>query len=156
VPASDADRTGIGFPPYVIYIGGFLSGVVLELLAPIDALPLPIALAAGIAGFAAWLALDGAAMVRFRQAGTSMEVTTPVAALVTSGPYRFSRNPMYLGMALLYVGLALGVGVIWALALLPVVLVIVDRYVIPPEERFLEARFGHEYRIYKARVRRWF
>jgi protein-S-isoprenylcysteine O-methyltransferase Ste14 len=152
---SDPDRTGIGFPPPLIYLAGFLAGVALELAFPVDALPLGVALAAGFAGFTLWLALDGNAMLHFRRAGTSMEVTTPVDALVTSGPYRFTRNPMYAGMALLYAGLALALGVIWALAFLPVVLVIVDRYVIPPEERFLEAKFGDEYRAYRARVRRW-
>jgi protein-S-isoprenylcysteine O-methyltransferase Ste14 len=152
---SALDRTGIGFPPPLIYIAGFLAGVGLELAFPVDALPLGVALAAGLAGFALWLALDGAATLHFRRAGTSLAVTTPVDALVTSGPYRLTRNPMYLGMAFLYSGLALALGVIWALAVLPVILVVVDRVVIPPEERHLEAKFGEEYRDYKSRVRRW-
>jgi len=149
------DRTGIGFPPPLIYVAGFLGGVGLELAFPIEALPLGAAMAAGLAGFALWLALDGAAMLHFRRAGTSIEVSTPVDALVTSGPYRFTRNPMYLGMALLYTGLSLALGVIWGLAVLPVILVVVDRVVIPPEERHLEAKFGEEYRAYRSRVRRW-
>ena len=79
----------------------------------------------------------------------------PTTALVTSGPYRVTRNPMYVGMAFLYAGLALSLGVIWALALLPAVLLMVDRLVIAREERYLEAKFGEEYRDYKRRVRRW-
>jgi protein-S-isoprenylcysteine O-methyltransferase Ste14 len=152
---SDAERPGVGFPPWVIYIACFLAGVGLELASPTDALPVGLAIAAGVAGFALWAALDGAAMVRFSRAETSMQAGTPVTALVTSGPYRFTRNPMYLGMAFLYAGLALALGVIWALAFLPIVLIVVDRIVIPPEERYLEAKFGDEYCDYKRRVRRW-
>jgi protein-S-isoprenylcysteine O-methyltransferase Ste14 len=62
---------------------------------------------------------------------------------------------MYLGMAFLYAGLALGFGVLWALALLPFVLLVVDRGVIAPEERLLEGQFGERYRAYRRRVRRW-
>jgi protein-S-isoprenylcysteine O-methyltransferase Ste14 len=79
----------------------------------------------------------------------------PDTALVTSGPYRFTRNPMYLGMAFLYVGFAFAFGVIWALAFLPAVIVVVDRFVIAREEPYLERNFGQAYRDYKARVRRW-
>jgi protein-S-isoprenylcysteine O-methyltransferase Ste14 len=74
---------------------------------------------------------------------------------VTSGPYRFTRNPMYVGMAFLYAGFAFGFGVFWAFALLPLVLLIVDRVVIPPEERFLRSHFGEEFSQYSSRVRRW-
>ncbi len=79
----------------------------------------------------------------------------PSSALVTSGPYRFTRNPMYLGMASLYAGIALAFGLLWSLALLLVVLVVIDRGVIAREERYLERRFGDEYRLYKQQVRRW-
>jgi protein-S-isoprenylcysteine O-methyltransferase Ste14 len=94
-------------------------------------------------------------MVFFRRAGTSMIVTNPTTAMVTSGPYRFTRNPMYLGMAFLYIALALAFGVIWALIVLPAVIVAVDRLVIAREEPYLEAKFGDRYRAYKRRVRRW-
>jgi protein-S-isoprenylcysteine O-methyltransferase Ste14 len=94
-------------------------------------------------------------MLRFRSARTSMVPMRPSTALVTSGPYRVTRNPMYVGMAFLYAGLALLLGVIWSLAFLPAVLLMVDRFVIAREERYLEARFGEEYRAYKGRVRRW-
>jgi protein-S-isoprenylcysteine O-methyltransferase Ste14 len=79
----------------------------------------------------------------------------PTTALVTSGPYRFTRNPMYLGMSFLYIAFAFAFGVIWALAFLPAVIVMVDRFVIAREEPYLEQKFGQSYRAYKARVRRW-
>jgi protein-S-isoprenylcysteine O-methyltransferase Ste14 len=152
---SSPDRAGVWIPPPVIYIAGFLGGVALEAAFPIAGLSLTLALVAGFVGVAIWLALDGSAMLLFRRARTSMVPIKPTTAVVTSGPYRITRNPMYLGMAFLYVGLALLLGVIWSLALLPVVLFVVDRHVIAREERYLEAKFGEEYREYKKRVRRW-
>ena len=146
---------GVKLPPPLIYIGGFLLGVALEAALPVGGLPSILAWLAALIGVAIFLALDGSAMLHFIRAKTGVLPISPTTAFVTSGPYRITRNPMYLGMAVLYVGLALSLGVIWALAFLPVVLLAVDRYVIPPEERHLEAKFGDEYRDYKSRVRRW-
>lgn len=129
--------------------------MVIELVVPIAPLPAPVRLAAGAVGIAAWLALDGFAMLRFRQAGTSVAPRRAASALVTSGPYRATRNPMYLGMAFLYTGLALLLDVLWPLILLPVVLIVVDRFVIAREERDLETKFGEAYRTYTGRIRRW-
>ena len=154
-PVDGPDRSGVKIPPPLFYIAGFLVGVVLELAFPIAALPLTIALAAALIGVAIWLALDGAAMLHFRRSGTSMVPMRPTTALVTSGPYQFTRNPMYLGMAVLYAALALALGVIWALAVLPLVILAVDRLVIAREEPYLERKFGEQYREYKGRVRRW-
>jgi protein-S-isoprenylcysteine O-methyltransferase Ste14 len=150
-----ADTSGVRVPPPLLYLGGFLAGIGLELAFPIESAPLAVALLAGAIGFAVWLVLDGSAMSRFKQAGTSMVPMRPSTALVTSGPYRFTRNPMYVGMAFLYAGLAAATGVIWALATLPLVLLAVDRLVIAREEPYLERKFGGEYRAYKQRVRRW-
>jgi protein-S-isoprenylcysteine O-methyltransferase Ste14 len=152
---TDPETSGVRIPPPLIYIVGFLAGVALELAFPIAALPLALAVVAALIGLAVWLALDGAAMLHFRRARTSMIPMKPTNALVTSGPYGFTRNPMYLGMAVLYVALALALGVIWALAFLPLVIVAVNRLVIAREEPYLEARFGDVYSAYKRRVRRW-
>ena len=152
---SEAESSGVRVPPPLFYVAGFVVGVVLELPFPIDRPPVVITVAGVILGTALWLALDGAAMLFFRRAGTSMVPMNPTTALVVSGPYRFSRNPMYLGMACLYIAFALAFGVIWALIVLPLVLAAVDRLVIAREEPYLEARFGEQYRDYKRRVRRW-
>jgi protein-S-isoprenylcysteine O-methyltransferase Ste14 len=151
----ETETSGVRFPPPLAYIAGFLIGVVLEAIFPIGSLPLALALIGLAIGVVVWLALDGAAMLRFRRAKTSMIPMRPSTALVVGGPYRFSRNPMYVGMAFLYAGLALGLGVIWALVVLPAVLIVVDCQVIAREERYLERKFGDSYREYKARVRRW-
>jgi protein-S-isoprenylcysteine O-methyltransferase Ste14 len=150
-----AETSGIRVPPPLYYLAAFLVGVALESIFPTSWPPLGVRLAAALVAAAAWLALDGAAMVRFRRAGTSMVPTKPTTALVTSGPYRFTRNPMYLGMAFLYLAFAFAFGVIWALAFLPAVVLIVDRFLIAREEAYLERKFGQAYRDYKAQVRRW-
>jgi protein-S-isoprenylcysteine O-methyltransferase Ste14 len=79
----------------------------------------------------------------------------PVSALVTTGAYRISRNPMYAGLAVGYVGGTLLLGSWWSLVLLPPALAAVQIMVILPEERYLQRRFGAEYAGYRARVRRW-
>jgi protein-S-isoprenylcysteine O-methyltransferase Ste14 len=75
--------------------------------------------------------------------------------LVVDGPFRFSRNPLYVSLTLMYLGISVAANALWPLAFLIFAVVIVDRGVILQEERFLEKRFGEEYRSYKARVRRW-
>jgi protein-S-isoprenylcysteine O-methyltransferase Ste14 len=74
---------------------------------------------------------------------------------VTDGPYRLTRNPGYLGMTLLYAGIAIAADAVWALAPLPVAIAVIDRGVIAREERYLERTFGAPYTEYKRRVRRW-
>jgi protein-S-isoprenylcysteine O-methyltransferase Ste14 len=95
-------------------------------------------------------------MLSFRRAGTSVIPFKPTTALVTSGPYRFSRNPMYLGMAFRYIGVALALGVVWALITLPFVIAAVDQLAIAIEEGYLVRKFGDPYCDYMKRVRRWF
>jgi protein-S-isoprenylcysteine O-methyltransferase Ste14 len=153
---SDPDTSGVRVPPPLFYIAGFLLGVALELAFPIGGPPVAIAVAGALIAGALWLALDGAAMLFFRRVGTSMAPFNPTTALVTTGPYRFSRNPMYLGMAFLYIALALAFGVIWALIVLPLVIAAVDQLVISLEEGYLVRKFGQPYCAYMARVRRWF
>jgi protein-S-isoprenylcysteine O-methyltransferase Ste14 len=151
----DANTSGIRVPPPLYYIGAFLAGVALEVIFPINWPSFGVRLAVTVLAAGAWLALDGAAMVSFRRAGTSLVPMKPDTALVTSGPYRFTRNPMYLGMVFLYLAFAFAFGVIWAVAFLPAVVLIVDRFVIAREEPHLERKFGPAYRDYRARVRRW-
>jgi len=153
--AVKSDTPGIRVPPPVYYVVAFLAGIALELAFPTSWPPFGVRLAAALLAGAAWLALDGAAMMHFRRAGTSIVPMNPTTALVISGPYRVTRNPMYLGMVFLYVALAFAFGVIWALVLIPAVILIVDRFVIAREEPYLERKFGQAYRDYKARVRRW-
>ncbi|WP_232468490.1 methyltransferase family protein [Croceicoccus marinus] len=93
--------------------------------------------------------------MQFRSAGNDPEPWKPDAALVAQGIYRFTRNPMYLGMALAHLGLALALDSLGALLAWPVAIVLIDRLVIAREERHLAARFGPAFEEYRTRVRRW-
>ena len=95
------------------------------------------------------------AFASFRNAKTSIIPNRPAAAIVTSGPFRITRNPMYVSMTLIYLGVTLWIDSIWPLVFLPIILFTVQRAVIAREERYLEAKFGEAYRGYKGRVRRW-
>lgn len=152
----DADSAKVGFPPPLIYIGLLLLGLALERVMPI-ALNLPPMgryLGGGLlilAGFG----LAAAALGLFRQIGTKPEPWKTTSAIVRSGIYARTRNPMYLGMAMAYTGLGLAFSSLSVLLLLPVLIVLVQGQVIAREEAYLEAKFGDEYRQYRSNVRRW-
>lgn len=109
--------------------------------------------ATGAVLFAAGAATTLAAAGLFQRLGTHVPPSRPTTLIVTTGPYRWTRDPMYLGMAFVYAGIAVGFDGMIALALLPIVLIVIQRQVIAHEERYLEAKFGDEYRRYKTKVR---
>ncbi len=92
---------------------------------------------------------------RFSRAGTTFNVSKPASALITEGPYRFSRNPSYVSLTLLYLGIGILLNNGWILILVAPVFLVMDLWVVRREERHLEARFGEEFLRYKAAVRRW-
>lgn len=153
--ASKADHPRVVALPPLIYLGFLLAGVALDFLWPTDLGVLSVRLLIGGILIAVGVALLGAAVRRFFRAGTPLEVYRPAAALVTEGPYRFSRNPIYLGMALGYAGVAIAANSLWALLLLIPTLAVIRYGVIAREEVYLERRFGEQYRRYTASVRRW-
>ncbi len=146
---------GIRFPPPLIFAGLLLAGLAADdWLGLRPAMPFPVRAAGGvICGIG--VLLGAAALFAFRRAGNDPEPWKPDAAFVPGGVYRFSRNPMYLGMALVHLGLALALDSMGALLLLPVAVLLIDRLVIAREERHLSARFGTEFEEYRRRVRRW-
>jgi protein-S-isoprenylcysteine O-methyltransferase Ste14 len=90
-----------------------------------------------------------------RRAGTPANPYKPVSHMVTGGPFHYTRNPAYLAMTMIYTGIAGLANALWAILLLPVALLMIQRGVIEREERYLEHKFGEEYLRYKAQVRRW-
>jgi protein-S-isoprenylcysteine O-methyltransferase Ste14 len=90
-----------------------------------------------------------------RHAGTPANPYKPVSHIATEGPFRYTRNPAYLAMTMIYTGIAGLANALWAILLLPVALLVIQRGVIEREEHYLERKFGEEYLRYKARVRRW-
>jgi protein-S-isoprenylcysteine O-methyltransferase Ste14 len=152
-PARDTPGV-IAFPPF-IYAIPWIVGLGVHALFPVRLLAPGPARAAGTVLTALGIALAGWARWTMHLAGTDPNPGKPSAALALSGPYRVTRNPMYLSLAIFYVGLTLLVNTVWPLVLLPGVLMVMQRGVIEREERYLATRFGDAYRQYCARVRRW-
>jgi len=149
------DTSGVRFPPPLIFIISFVVGLQLQRHFPVMDIPKAGGRLISVVCFVASAILAVSSFTMFRRARTSPIPIRPTTALVTNGPYRFSRNPMYLSLVLLYVGLALRLNDFWVLALAPVVIVLVHYLAIVREEQYLERKFGQEYLDYKARVRRW-
>ena len=150
-----AYQSGAKTIPPLIYAGVFGAGLLVQHFLPVMVLPKTVGpiVAAAAMSISAVLALWS--FFTFWRAHTSPLTIQPSATLVMTGPYRFIRNPMYVSLGLLYLGLAFWLDVFWALLLLPAVILLVRRLVIAGEERYLEQRFGDEYRRYKERVPRW-
>ena len=152
-----ADVAGVIALPPLIFLGFLAAAAVLEAIVP---LPIPVAhsLPRYVAG--AVLAAGGFVMIamgtrRFVAAGTNVPPTLPTTALVVDGIYRRTRNPLYLGLTLVYLGLGVAAGSLWSIGLVVPLLWVINVGVVKREERYLERKFGDAYRHYKARVRRW-
>lgn len=151
------DRLELKVPPPVVTlaVGVLMWGVGRWLPAFQMALPMRRGLA--VAFVLAGIALVGACALRFRRAGTTVNPMAPAKAsvLVDAGFYRFSRNPIYLGDALILVGWGLWLSNLASLAAIAVFVAYLNRFQIEPEERALRAAFGGDFDAYRARVRRW-
>ncbi len=156
--ADAAPRQGarvIFIPPPLYYAAGLVAGMAIN---GVVALPLggrPATAVAGAVLAAIGLALTFAGVAAVIRHRTTIVPHHPVATLLTGGAYRLSRNPMYTGLAIAYLGLTLVLGSWWPLVLWPLVIVAVRQLVIRPEERYLTQRFGRTYTDYQSRVRRW-
>ena len=149
------DTAGVVAPPPLIFVAGLIVGFALEALLPGVDLPAGVEWGLGSLLVLAGLALLLTFNASFSRKGTAVEPWKPTTAIVTTGPYRFTRNPAYLGMALTYVGIAVLSSAVWVLVPLQFVIAAIDRGVIAREERYLERKFGEEYVGYKRTVRRW-
>lgn len=149
------DTAGVVAPPPLIYLAALVVGLVLSAIWPTPFLPrgLGYVIGAILIVVAVGLIFWGVRMMR--RAGTSVSTRVATKALVTTGPFRLSRNPLYVSLTLCYLGIAIATQALWAIVLLPFVLVVMQRGVIDREERYLERKFGAEYTRYKQRVRRW-
>jgi len=155
---AETDRSGVRVFPPLVFLGAGGIAFLIHRFSPLYVLPLARAAPLRILGVViavAALALVFWAVSTFGRIGTTANPAGGTTALVGEGPYRFSRNPMYLGLVLLTTGVALAFDALWPLLFLPFVVLVVRAHVVLPEERYLEAKFGGPYRDYKARVRRW-
>jgi protein-S-isoprenylcysteine O-methyltransferase Ste14 len=153
--ADHQDNPGIRVPPPLIYLLALLLGLLLNRRLHIPFLSRGAArilgwpLVAGGMALAVWFART------LHGADTTLRTDKPVSNLVQDGPFRYSRNPGYLSLTLIYAGIAILRNALWAILLVPLVLYVIQREVIEREERYLERTFGEEYLAYKRRVRRW-
>ena len=149
------DTAGVIAPPPLIYLGALGVGFGVNAAIGNGSLPSSVRWPVGGASILAGVGLMGSFLEAFRRARTPVDPYTPTRAIATDGPYRLTRNPAYLGMALTYTGIALVANAPWALVSLPAAIAVIDRGVIAREERYLERKFGPTYLDYKRRVRRW-
>lgn len=157
----DAGMNGSDHPevvaiPPVIYAGAFGLGLILEGVSRTDVPGAALRFGLGGLLLVLGLGLMGLALRAFRAAGTHVEVYLPASALVVTGPYRFTRNPIYIGMTLAYLGAGLLTDSLWVLLLVLPVLGVMHYGVVLREEAYLTAKFGDAYRRYTRAVRRWF
>jgi protein-S-isoprenylcysteine O-methyltransferase Ste14 len=155
-PAAQRGALVPRIPPPAYYAAGFAAGMLLNTaVVPLTIGARPVSAMVGAAGVAAGVALAVTGVVQVVRHHTTIVPHHPVSALITTGVYRISRNPMYTGLAIAYLGGALLAGSWWPLIILPAVLLAVQRVVIIPEERYLASHFGSAYADYRARIRRW-
>ena len=153
--AERKDRAGAITVPPLIYMAFLIAGIYWRELVPLSLGGRPLRYSAGGIIFTAGLGLLIWALRTMTRAKTTFNPWLPSSRIVSWGPFRFTRNPIYVGDALLYLGTAIAFDSALAILLLPLVLNIVYFGVIRREERYLEAKFGEEYVAYKNQVRRW-
>jgi protein-S-isoprenylcysteine O-methyltransferase Ste14 len=147
----------VRFPPPLVFLACIGAGVLLGRFVQPLVLPIPAAprVAAGALVIALGLALVAWALGLFRRTGQDPEPWKPSPTLIVEGPYRFTRNPMYVAMLTVQLGVGLCAGNVWILLLAPLALVLVHFIAVLPEEAYLGQRFGEDYARYRASVRRY-
>jgi protein-S-isoprenylcysteine O-methyltransferase Ste14 len=144
------------FRPPLVYLASIVVGLALHWAWPLRLPPGVPAVSLGIVLIATSVLLFGYSVKLFRAADTPVPAWKPTTAIVRTGPYRVSRNPIYLAFSLFQLGVAIWIGSWWLIGTLVLAVAIMNWIVVPREERYLESRFGAEYRDYKDSVRRWF
>lgn len=150
-----SDNPGVVAPPPLIYASALAAGLLANRAYRVPFLPRGVSRVLGPALMAGGLLVGTLGLREMKRAGTNVDPYKPATAIVTAGPYRFTRNPLYVGLTLMYAGVAALANAGFAVALLPAVLHVMHHGVITREEIYLEGKFGDEYREYKRRVPRW-
>ena len=151
----EEDRPGVPIAPPLLFVIPIVASLALEWLLPTSFIHGSLRWVPGVLLTIAGIALSVGGFLTQKRAGTDPFPYHPSTRIVAHGPYRFSRNPIYFGFALLTLGLAILVNSAWMLLALPIGLVLIDRLVVTREERYLERKFEEEYLNYKRSVRRW-
>ena len=150
------DRPDVAIHPPTVFFAALLIGFIVRIFAG-GWLPIPNILAEALGGLVllAALVLAISAISAFAESGEELPPATPSRLLLTAGAYRYSRNPIYLAMILFGLGFGIATQNLWIILTTAAAGLIFNFFVIPPEEAYLERKFGVDYREYKERVRRW-
>lgn len=155
--ANEIDHPGVYIPPPLFFVATFVVAAYVQRYMPINQtffdsrMATVLGILIGVAG----LLLLIPALYRFVKTKNTLITIKPANTLQTTGIYAITRNPMYVSLTLLYIGLACIIGNWWNMILLPILIFVVQEYVIKREERYLAYRFGEAFTTYKSRVRRW-
>ena len=149
------DNPGIWVPPPLVYLLALLLGLLLDRRAHVPFVPRGVARVLGWPLVGGGMALAAWFVRTMHGADTTLRTDKPVSRVVQDGPFRYSRNPGYLALTMLYAGIAVRRNALWMIVMLPLVVYVIQREVIEREERYLERTFGEEYLGYRRRVRRW-
>jgi protein-S-isoprenylcysteine O-methyltransferase Ste14 len=156
VPTSaKPDHAGVHVPPPLFYVAAIAAGAGLRRSIPLAIGGGAVRVVAAWAFIALFAAIGGWSFFSFARRRTTIIPNLPATALVVEGPYRWTRNPMYLGLTLLTVGAGLWLNTWWVLILLVAAALAIDRLVIAREEAYLRRRVGADYDAFTSRVRRW-
>ena len=141
--------------PPIIYLSFLLIGLLANHLWPMEIMPGHLRLPAGLLVLALGVTLLAVGFLQMRRVGTPVNPRETAKVLVVSGLFRYSRNPLYVSLAVIYAGIAILLGNVWLFILLIPLFAVMHYGVILREERYLEEKFGQEYLKYKCSVRRW-
>ncbi len=149
------DTAGVLAPPPLIYLICLLIGIGLDYLWPFPFLPQTIQYIVGFSVIALSAILIVSVFWEFSKAKTDISPYKPTTAIITTGPFGYSRNPAYISLTMLFIGIAIVADSLWILLMAVPAVLIIHQFVILREEAYLERKFSDEYRNYKAAVRRW-
>jgi protein-S-isoprenylcysteine O-methyltransferase Ste14 len=153
--SDERDNPGINVPPPLIYVVPLALGLLLDRRAHLPFLPRGVSRGLGCSLLGGGVVLNVWFLKTIRNAEVPIRTDRPVPRLTTEGPFRYTRNPSYLALAVIYAGIAVLRNSLWAMLMLPLVVMVIQHGVIRREERYLERTFGEEYLAYKERVHRW-
>ena len=153
----EKDHAGIYIPPPIIYVVFYFIAFFIQRVLPIDnsLMEADATKFIGIIFFLAGIYLVLRGVKRFIQTGNTLVTMKPATSLQKEGIYKFTRNPMYFGLTCFYIGFTCFFGNWWNIILLPILIIVIQEYVIKREEKYLERKFGEEYNSYRGNVRRW-
>ena len=152
----DKDHANVKIAPPILTVLHIVAAYLLTGSIPLFLTVPPIVENIGFAFVVVGFLFGLAAFLEFRRARTTLVPHGSVASIVTSGVYRFSRNPIYVGFLFMVIGIPLNSGTYWGAVLAPIFFLLCNKLVIEREEAYLEKKFGDVYISYKSRVRRWF